>query len=326
MPFEEKDIYLALGLEAPKGEDAATAAEKPEEGENEQEPAEPAAAEETEDETETEEEGEKEQEPAEPAAEEPGDPPETKKKPQTAEERRQQAAQRRQRELDAAVQQAVQAALQAERAKRDAEDAAFFQRAGLKNPLKNNAPITSREEYLEYQQAYEAQKVEKDLKAGKVTRETIEAVARSLPEFQAAQTQALETREAQQRAQAEADQKLIADQLKQIQAMDPGVESILQLADDPKTGAAFTRLVQQNNLSFVEAYILTHQDAIAARQAAAGAQRAEKNLRGKEHLRAAKGQNAATAPLSADELKLFRQLMPGMKDSEYEAWVNRQRH
>lgn len=318
MPFEEKDIYQALGLDEPS--DAATAA-APEDGEKEQEAAEPADGEELTDETETEE-GEKEPEPAEPAAEEPDGKSEEKPK-QTAQERRAQAAARRQRELDAAVQQAVQQALAEERAARDAEDAAFFKRAGLKNPLKDNAPITNRQEYLEYQQAYEAQKVDQDLKSGRVSRETIEAVARSLPEFQQAQAQAQAAQLQQQQAQREADQKLIADQLKQIQAMDPEVESILQLADDPKTGAAFSKLVQQNNLSFVEAYILTHQDQIATRTAAAGAQRAEKNLRGKEHLRSAKGQSAATAPLTADELKLYRHLLPGLKDSDYETWANK---
>lgn len=319
--IEEKDIYKALGLEEPT-DDAATAAADPAEGGNEQDAADPAAGEDP-DEAQPEE-GENEQEVAAPAAEEPDDKSEEKPK-QTAQERRAQAAQRRQRELDAAVQQAVAAALAEERAKRDAEDEAFFKRAGLKNPMKDNAPITNRQEYLEYQKAYEDRKVEQDLKSGKVSRETIEAVARSLPEFQAAQQQAQAAQLQQQQAQREADQRLIADQLLKIQAMDPEVESILQLADDPKTGAAFSKLVQQNNLSFVEAYILTHQDQIATRTAAAGAQRAEKNLRGKEHLRSAKGQSAATAPLSGDELKLYRHLLPGLKDSEYEAWANRQR-
>ena len=317
--FEEKDLYEALGLESPD-DSTAEQSDEDEAGEKEQEPAEPAeASEENDDADESEdqeEEGEKEQEVAEPASKE------KKKEPQSDEQRRQAAAARRQKEIE----EAVQNALAQERARQKAEDDAFFAKANLKNPLKDNAPITNREEYLEYQKAYEDQRIDRELKSGKLSRETIEAVVANSPQMQDMEQIRRQSQQAEAQRQLQAQQQLLNEQLAQIKAIDPEVESILELANDPKTGQEFQNLVHNNGLSFVQAYVLTHQDQIASRQAASAARRTETNLRGKEHLRKTGGQSGTTAPISSDELQLYRTLLPDLKTSEIEAWVARQRN
>lgn len=317
--FEEKDLYEALGLESPD-DSTAEQSDENEAGEKEQEPAEPAeASEENDDADESEdqeEEGEKEQEPAEPASKE------KRKEPQSDEQRRQAAAARRQKEIE----EAVQNALAQERARQKAEDDAFFAKANLKNPLKDNAPITNREEYLEYQKAYEDQRIDRELKSGKLSRETIEAVVANSPQMQDMEQIRRQSQQAEAQRQLQAQQQLLNEQLAQIKAIDPEVESILDLANDPKTGQEFQNLVHNNGLSFVQAYVLTHQDQIASRQAASAARRTETNLRGKEHLRKTGGQSGTTAPISSDELQLYRTLLPDLKTSEIEAWVARQRN
>ena len=317
--FEEKDLYEALGLESPD-DSTAEQSDENEAGEKEQEPAEPAeASEENDDADESEdqeEEGENEQEVAEPASKE------KKKEPQSDEQRRQAAAARRQKEIE----EAVQNALAQERARQKAEDDAFFAKANLKNPLKDNAPITNREEYLEYQKAYEDQRIDRELKSGKLSRETIEAVVANSPQMQDMEQIRRQSQQAEAQRQLQAQQQLLNEQLAQIKAIDPEVESILDLANDPKTGQEFQNLVHNNGLSFVQAYVLTHQDQIASRQAASAARRTETNLRGKEHLRKTGGQSGTTAPISSDELQLYRTLLPDLKTSEIEAWVARQRN
>ena len=317
--FEEKDLYEALGLESPD-DSTAEQSDENEAGEKEQEPAEPAeASEENDDADESEdqeEEGENEQEVAEPASKE------KKKEPQSDEQRRQAAAARRQKEIE----EAVQNALAQERARQKAEDDAFFAKANLKNPLKDNAPITNREEYLEYQKAYEDQRIDRELKSGKLSRETIEAVVANSPQMQDMEQIRRQSQQAEAQRQLQAQQQLLNEQLAQIKAIDPEVESILELANDPKTGQEFQNLVHNNGLSFVQAYVLTHQDQIASRQAASAARRTETNLRGKEHLRKTGGQSGTTAPISSDELQLYRTLLPDLKTSEIEAWVARQRN
>lgn len=319
--LEERDLYEALGLESPD-DSTAEQSDENEEGAKEQEAAEPAeAAEETdsdaaEESEDQEEEGAKEQEVAEPASKE------KKKEPQSDERRRQEAAARRQREIDAAVQNA----LAQERARQKAEDDAFFAKANLKNPLKDNAPITNREEYLEYQKAYEDQRIERELKSGKLSRETIEAVVANSPQMQNMEQIRRASQQAEAQRQLQAQQQLLNEQLAQIKAIDPEVNSILDLANDPKTGQEFQNLIHNNGLSFVQAYVLTHQDQIASRQAASAARRTETNLRGKEHLKKTGGQSGTTAPISSDELQMYRTLLPELKTSEIEAWVAKQRN
>ena len=317
--LEEKDLYAALGLESPD-DSTAEQSDENEAGEKEQEAAEPAeASEENDDADESEDQeeaGEKEQEVAEPASKE------KKKEPQSDEQRRQAAAARRQKEIE----EAVQNALAQERARQKAEDDAFFAKANLKNPLKDNAPISNREEYLEYQKAYEDQRIDRELKAGKLSRETIEAVVANSPQMQDMEQIRRQSQQAEAQRQLQAQQQLINEQLAQIKAIDPEVESILDLANDPKTGQEFQNLVHNNGLSFVQAYVLTHQDQIASRQAASAARRTETNLRGKEHLRKTGGQSGTTAPISSDELQMYRTLLPELKTSEIEAWVAKQRN
>lgn len=317
--MDEKEIYQAFGLEMPDTETADQT--DPAEGGKEQDVAEPAGeGTEPEQEKESQEEGGKEQDLAEPAPNQSEETPE-KKTPQSEEQRRQAAAARRQREIDAAVQQA----LAAERAQRKAEDDAFFKSANLKNPLKDNKPITNRDEYLEYQRDFESQRIDRELKSGKLSRETIEAVVAQSPQMQDMEAIRRQQQQAEAQQQLQAQRQLLEEQLAQIKVLDPSVESIVALAQDPQTGAEFQNLVHNNGLSFVQAYILTHQDKIASRQAASAARRTETNLRGKEHLRKTQGQSSQGAPISAEEMQLYRHLMPELKASDYEAWAAKNR-
>ena len=132
-PLEEHEYYEALGLTPPEPEDdEPTPEEKPDETCET-----PAPADETTPEDEP---------PAEPEEQSPPEEPPEDNAP-TAEQMR----------IDAAV----QAALEAERQKTNQRLSAFFAKAGLRNPLDGNKPIESLEAFEAYQQAYDAQQLQR---------------------------------------------------------------------------------------------------------------------------------------------------------------------
>ena len=301
--LEEKDYYEALGLEQP--EQAA--------GEEEQEAAEPAEGQEIE--------GANDQETAEPEeVDEPEAEPETKKE-QSAEARRAQAAARRQREIE----QAVNAAVAQERAAADARMTEFFRQAGLKNPLKDNADITSMEEYQEYQRAYKAQQVDAALKSGKPTRESIETIVQDMPQMQQLGTLLAQQEAATRQAQKAAMDAKIDHDIGELAKIAPQLNTREALAAyaASEEGREFTKLVAENNLTYAQAYFQTHGKEIMERLAAAERSRTEQNLRGKEHLKATKGQGKGLATVPADVMQQFRLFVPDATEAEIQAYYNK---
>ena len=156
---------------------------QPKEGGNDPEPAEPGA--------EVQEQGE------EPGADSAHEPPEGQElsqeqeepedqdgggKPaqQTKEQRAENARRRRQEEQEAAIKAAVEKALAEEREKSKADMAAFFARANLKNTV-TGKPITTMEEFDAWRADYDAAKLQKDLKAGKLTPEALRSAVEQTP-------------------------------------------------------------------------------------------------------------------------------------------------
>lgn len=306
--MEEKDYLEAFGLTQPEQEQPAA-------GEEAQEIAEPAGV--------NEKGGEKAQEPAEPAG--PQEPaPEPKQEPelQSDEERRKNAAERRRRELD----EAVRSAREQERREAEERIRAAFERAGLKDPIRDNAPITTLEELEEYQKNYRSAQAERELKAGKPTREAIEGIVQAMPQMQRLEELTRQAERSAQEQQKARMQQLVQEQLSEIQKMDPSVESIGQLLQEKETGAEFERLVREHNLSFLQAYKLTHADELAERRVQQERKRTEHNLRGKEHLRSTQGQGAGSQSIPRQTRELFSYLLPDTPSAEIEAfWAKHNR-
>ncbi len=300
MDMTEQQVYEALGVEQPQ--------EEPEEQPQEEAQEQPAQEQPAEEST--------EESAGDPPEEQSPEQPEEPTREQTEQERRENAARRRQAELQAAVEQAVQA--ERERARK--ETAALLASAGRKNSL-TGQPITNLEEFNSWKTAFDEAKLQRDLKAGKLTQEGLsQAIAANETVKRMAQGLAQADREKQQ-AQREAARQRMESELEQIKKLNPKVKTMDDVLKG-ENGRQFYDLVKRGN-SFLDAYKLAHYDALQKAAADAARQQALTNARGKEHLKATdtpRGPGAVSVP--PDELTLFRELMPGASDADIQAYYN----
>lgn len=310
--MSEAEYYAALGLKQP---DEGTPDEVP----TRQEAVDPArnAAENTEPS-----ENENEQEAVDPAIETGSDAPEDPA-PQkmSREERARQARERRRRETP----QAVDAALQRERAAvkeaHEKEMAEVFAAAGMIDRLNGGKKITNKQEFDAWMQASKAEKLSKDLQAGRLTPEGLQEIIEQNPvirEAKAAQEAAKQETAAEKAAEEQARmQETVRRELEEIHAMDPSVSTLDDILKLP-TGEKFRELVQRGNLSFLEAFRLANFERLQSLQAAQ-ARQGNKAQQGKDHLRGVNPSAAGGAEISDREFKTYKMMCPWMTDDEIRA-------
>jgi hypothetical protein len=325
MSISEGKIYEALGLTAPQPQVA--------EGAQGQEPAEPAQPQTLPAEPEGAQ-GQGVAEPAQPAAasgrdpEPEGDPEDPasaqEKQPLTAEQRRQNAARRREQEQQQqqmAVDAAVNAALQAEKARRDEEMKSFFAKAGLKNTI-TGAPITSMAEFDEWNKQFQEAKLQRELKSGKLTQEGLASAIGAHPVVQ--QAAELVRQQEQQKAEQEkeADRARIQDEIRQIGQLDSSITSAADLLKMPKAKEFYDYVGK--GYSFLDAYRLANFEELSARTAEAARQQALNSARSKEHLTPTgnpRGDGAVSVPQNV--MRAFRQFNPNATEAQIQAYYNK---
>ena len=322
--FTEKQVYEAFGLGAQGQEVAAPAAEPPT-----AEPEAPAQADA----------GAQGQEVAAPAAESADTPAGeteptaadaesetadtdadtdagTEKQPQTPEQRRANAARRRQQEQQAAIDQAVAA----EREKQEAFMQTFFAEAGLKNTF-TGQPITNKEDFDAGKKQFAENKLQQDLKAGKLTPEDIHKVVSEHPVVKQAGEAISRAETERQQAQAEAFRTKVAGELAEIQKLDPTIKTVEDLLKMPNAQEFYGYV--KNGASFLKAFRMANEERLTAAKVEAARQQAISNTRSKAHLTAtgnSRGGGAASVP--TDELAVFRMFLPGASEAEIQAYYN----
>lgn len=212
-------------------------------------------------------------------------------------------------------------AVEDERARTKGQMEAFFARAGMKNTV-TGKPITTLEEFDAWQADYEAARLQKDLKAGKLTPEALRSAVEQTPAIQALKKQQEQrAAEDEQRRQAEAKARVDAE-LAEIHKLDPAINTVEDLLSMPDA-KAFYDLVRKGN-SFLDAYRLANFDRLQAARAEAARQQAMNNARGKDHLTGTgtpQGTGAATVP--PDEMQAFKLFNPTATEAEITAWYNK---
>lgn len=306
MEYEEKDYFQAFGLGVNEQGLADPAPEDPDKGVNEQGLAAPAEVE--------------EQEPGTPeGAQEPEDKP-----PQTPEQRRENAARRREQERKAqaaAVERAVQEALAQERAKNKAQMDQFFAKAGLKNTV-TGQPITNMEQFQAWNDQYTQARLERQLKAGKLTAEGLAQAIGSHPTMRKYQ-ELVEQNEAARKAQAmAAAREKIDGEIAEIGKIDRSIGSLEDLMQATYWPELYK--MTQRGYSIKDAHFLLNHKRLEEAKATAARQQAASNARGKEHLTGnASSQGAGSIPVPAAEMKYFRQLLPDVSDAEIQAYYQK---
>lgn len=321
MEITESEIYEGFGLEQPQQEQPEQESTMPAAGVEQptQEPGAPAQEEVQQVETSPTGETETEREPEQTEHQE-----EASQGEMSLEQRRENAARRRRAETQAAINEAVEE----ERRRNEQAMAEFFQSAGLKNPV-TGEPIQNMEQYNAWKRDFDRAELEKALKDGKLTQETLNnAIGQNPLVQQAAQLvqKAREQEEQQQRAAMEAQ---VERELEQIRQWNPNINTVADLMQMPNA-QEFYQLVKRGN-SFVDAYRLANYDQItqmavdAARQqaAAAGRQQAQNLARSKDHLRSGTQQGAGAATVPRGEMELFRAFNPQASEADIQAYYNK---
>lgn len=248
---------------------------------------------------------------------EPGPLAEESKKEQTPEQRREAAAARRRAEQQAAIDKAVQE----ERERAKGEMAAFFKRARLKNTF-TGEDIRTMEEFEAWEREFSASKIQRELKEGKLTPESLETMIDENPAVKRAKELIQQQEEAAQAAEASAAKARVDSELLEIQKLDPTIRSVEDLLHMP-TAKEFYALVQKGN-TFLDAFRLANFERLSAQTAEAARQQAQNLSRSKDHLTATTGQRGGGAiSVPPDELKLFREMNPGASEADIQAYYNR---
>lgn len=322
--FTEQQVYEALGLGAQAQEPAEPATQTPEpEGAQVQEPAAPA---------------EEVQEPAEgtrteptAVADAPDDPEDdaaegtqAAKQPLTPEQRRENAAKRRQQEQQAqraAIDQAVQAAVRQEQDKHEVILKEFFAKAGLKNTI-TGEPITSMEQFDTWNQQFNEAKLQRDLKAGKLTPEGLATAIGNHPIVKQAQqlvSQDAAAKQAQQTAEAKAK---IEGEIAEIHKLDESIGTLEDLMQAPYWPQLYA--MTKRGYSIKDAHFLLNHDRLEQAKIEAAKQASLNNARGKDHMTAtAAPRGAGSISVPAADLAMFRQFNPGATDAEIQAYYNK---
>ena len=324
----EAKIYEALGLEMPAAVETAG------------NPQETAAASEPRTDAPSTEEGARAQEIAEPAqgdgnaSSESGNNPVSatgnaegepgttgENQPQTPEERHANAARRRQQELTATVNAAVEKARQEEQAKVAQTIKELFEKTGLKNTITGEA-ITTMEELNNWQRQMRQAQAEKDLKAGKLTTETLNQLIEDHPAVQKAGELHRQQEQAQTQRQQEETRVRIEGEIAQIGQMDPNIKSVADLLTMPKAREFYDYV--NRGYSFIDAYRLAHFEEITRRNADAARQQAQTSARSKEHLTVTgSGRAEGAASVPADQMQLYRMLNPGVTEADIQKHFNK---
>lgn len=318
----EAKLYEAFGLKAPEpaapganeqapAEPAAEgAASQTAQGANVQEPAEPATAAETG--------AEAGQDPV-PNAQDPSQTQEPQ--PMTQEQRRQNAARRRAQEQQAAVDQAVNAALEAERQRVAGDMEQFFARMGMKNTF-TGQPIKTMEEFNSWKSQFDSDQFGKDLKAGKATAEQFTQLIDNHPVVRQAQQVIAAGQAQQQRQQQEEAQQRIDRDIAEIGKLNPAVTSVADLLALPKADEFRSHVARGND--FLSAYKLTYFDELTEARAERARQQAVNLSRGKEHLVSSSGTGSAgTVSVPPNVMAMYRAFNPRASEAEIRAHYNK---
>lgn len=255
--------------------------------------------------------GAEEQEAAAPAVEGEEDPeqPQTEaqeQEPKTDRDAQFAAARRKaEAERDAAIAQAK------EDAQKQVDE--FFKNSGLMNPY-TGQPITTRAEYEAYRERFEADQKAKLMEKAGITQEEFQAFVQGLPEVRAARQAKAEAEAAARQAREQEAKARVDEQLRQIQAIDPTVKELGDLAKLDTYPKLYDMV--KRGYSILDAYRLANYDTLTQRAAEASRKAAINSVQSKQHLKATESRGGGAIPVPDSVLEEYRVLNPGATKEE----------
>lgn len=240
------------------------------------------------------------EEPEQPQTEAPEQEPKTDRDAQFAAARRKAEAER-----DAAIAQAK------EDAQKQVDE--FFKNSGLMNPY-TGQPITTRAEYEAYRERFEADQKAKLMEKAGITQEEFQAFVQGLPEVRAARQAKAEAEAAARQAREQEAKARVDEQLRQIQAIDPTVKELGDLAKLDTYPKLYDMV--KRGYSLLDAYRLANYDTLTQRAAEASRKAAINSVQSKQHLKATESRGGGAIPVPDSVLEEYRVLNPGATKEE----------
>lgn len=235
-----------------------------------------------------------------PQTEAPEQEPKTDRDAQFAAARRKAEA-----EWDAAIAQAK------EDAQKQVDE--FFKNSGLMNPY-TGQPITTRAEYEAYRERFEADQKAKLMEKAGITQEEFQAFVQGLPEVRAARQAKAEAEAAARQAREQEAKARVDEQLRQIQAIDPTVKELGDLAKLDTYPKLYDMV--KRGYSILDAYRLANYDTLTQRAAEASRKAAINSVQSKQHLKATESRGGGAIPVPDSVLEEYRALNPGATKEE----------
>lgn len=187
---------------------------------------------------------------------------------------------------------------------------------GLKNPYRNNEPITTNAQLLQFQADSRKDKLTRMAKAAGLTEAEVQELIDQHPDV-AAGKQLRQQQEAQAReaARQQAERALNAD-LAEIEKLMPGVgtrEGVTSHESWPKV----RQLMKDNpKMGLIAAFRSVNAEAIAAGMAGKAAGAAKRNAASKNHLKSGRGRGEGLPEVPADVRAIYRAFDPGMSEND----------
>ena len=261
--------------------------------------------------------------PSEENAQEPGTDPAAgendsngKNTEQSPEDRARYAAARRKAEAERDV--AVAQARKEEQQKYASALTDLFAKAGLKNTF-TGEPITTMEQFTAWNRQFEEQKLENELKSGKLTKDSLNRVVSQHPVVQQAQQVIQQSQQAQQAARKQQIKNTIDNQVKAISELDPEIKDLESLMKSEGYDKVYALV--RKGYALDDAYRLVHFDRLNHRSMAAAKQQAMNSASAKGHMTKTPARGAAPEYVKVPEdiMDQYKMLMPDASDAEIRA-------
>lgn len=294
-------------------------------GEEEQEPAVPAAGETAAEETtapeetgDTQPDGAEDAEPAGTEAEPEGtDAGTAETSTQSPEDNAKYAAARRKAEAerDAAIEKAqAEARAYAERTVAEALKA-----MGMQNPY-SGEPIDTKDKLDAYVKRHAQEQKTTLLRRSGMSEKELGELIEDLPEVKEAREAKKRAEDAEKQAREMQARASIDRQIEEIGRLDPTIKSIADLTASANYQEVYDRVKQGYTL--MDAYKLANWDRLQ-KNALSAAQQAARNAGSKAHMAAHSARGTGTVTVPAEVIAEYRQMMPGITDAEITAHYNK---
>jgi hypothetical protein len=183
---------------------------------------------------------------------------------------------------------------------------------GLKNPYRNNEPITTNAQLIQFQEDSRKDKIQRMATAAGMTEAEVQELIDQHPDVAAGkqlrQQQEAQAREAERQ---KAERALNAD-LAEIEKLMPGVgtrEGVVSHPSWPKV----QKLMKDNpNMGVLAAFRSVNAEAIASQMAGKAAGAAKRNAASKNHLKSGRGRGEGLPEVPADVRAIYRAFDPDM--------------